>query len=547
MKRSALRLVVPLLLGLLLLIGSQPLWAALREPIPLKIPMRDGALLAADLYTPDARRGLPVILIQTPYNKDQFAPVFAENPSRSPLFASEDYAFLIVDWRGRHGSKAARGDAVDKDGLDGYDTVEWAAKQRWCNGKIGAWGLSALGVAQYRTAETQPPHLACCVPMVAAAYCRYETLYPGGALREEHLNVLRMAGFGTGDVIVSHPTKDILWRLVARRWRPGQIQVPMLLIGGWHDIHADVTPVDFATLRDRAGKGARAHHRLLMGPWAHSRIDKLQQGELSYPEAQRVAAREALAFFDKWLRGIDPAAPPPAVRYFVMGENRWHDADAWPPRPVTQHTLYLREGRRLAEAQPSEHGGADRFAYDPSDPTPTVGGALLLEVRGLISGPCDQRERIESRRDVLVYTTDPLERDVTLLGSAKAELHVSSDRKDTDFAVRLCDVYPDGRSMLVTDGMRRARFRDSLSRPELMRPGEVYAINVRLPQTAITFLKGHRIRISVSSANYPRFSVNRNDGGDLYGEGEMLRAHNRVYREPGRASAIRLPVVRAAP
>lgn len=533
--RSALPQALPLIVVLL----ANPLAApgAAREPVGLQIPMRDGAELAGDLYTPDPDKALPTVLIQTPYNKDRLGQVFAQDPPPNPLFASEAYAFVILDWRGRFASEGAGPMRPRGLGQDGYDAVEWVASQEWCSGKVGTWGPSALGHVQYATARQQPPHLACCVPMVATAVYRFETFYPGGALRQEYVNTLDVLGFGMKRSITGSASKNWVWRLLELSWRPQQIHVPMLLIGGWYDIHAQEVPDDFNSLRQDGYEPVRAEHGLLMGPWCHSFIDRVQQGELRYPRAQHGAGREALAFFDHWLRGSGSWDEREPVRYFQMGENEWCEVSTWPPAGTVSHALYLDEGGRLVQGAPKA-GGADSYAYDPADPTPTVGGALIL-ARGGNCGPKDQRGRVETRPDVVVYTSDELEEGLRVAGTVAADLFVSSDRTDTDFAVRLCDVYPDGRSMLVADGIVRMTHRESLTYPTLIEPGQVYRVRISLPPTAITFRAGHRVRISVNSANYPRFSVNTNGaGGD-----ELLTARNRVYLGGDRPSRLLLPVL----
>jgi len=231
-----------------------------------------------------------------------------------------------------------------------------------------------------------------------------------------------------------------------------------------------------------------------------------------------------------------------------MSADTWRGSKAWPPKGVGRIRLFLAGGGRLLDT-PAPEASRDTFIYDPNDPSPTVGGmnlslARMRKAAGPAAGPSDQRRRVESRKDHVAYSTDALRKDVAVAGAPQVKLYVSSDRKDTDFVLRLCDVHPDGRSMLVTDGAHRMRFRRSVEREEFMTPGRVYEVTVALSVTAHTFRKGHRIRALVSSSNYPRFDVNPNNGESFLTDSrKALRATNTIHTGAGRASAVMLPVM----
>ncbi len=564
---------------LLIFWGGTVVWAE-RGPYPVSIPMRDGRFLAADVYLPDTGAPpYPVILIQTPYNRLLYR--FGDLP-----LDTDDYAWVIVDWRGFWGSMGAW-IPNPKYGEDGFDCVEWIASQPQCNGCIGTWGASALGVVQFQTAREHPPHLKACVPIVADSRFSYGQYYPGGVYRKEYVEMLDLLGYDLSGLILAHPTRDWFWILSELLSDyPGEIEVPMLIEGGWYDLYTTGVLHGFRRLSEDGHPSVRDLHRLLMGPWEHSAVDRVDQGELTYPEASGAAAQAALAFLDYWVLGdgmgtagsggtaaatargtdagdsagcetADAAGPEPIramdpgatgadgrVNLFDPGSRTWFGCDGWPLPGVEIHPLYLRSEGRLLTSPPPPGEASDPFPYDPRDPSPTWGGAVLSP--WMKHGPCDQREPVEARGDVLVYTTPTLPFDLALAGKTEAVLYASSDRADTDFMVRLTDVYPDGRSMLVTDAARRGRFRDGFGKEKLMEPGEIYEIRVELSELFFTFPAGHRLRIDITSSNYPRFDRNLNNGGEMYAPGDTLIATNLCYHEEAYPSRLLLPV-RPAP
>ena len=502
------------------------------------IPMADGKTLAASIRVPDdATRKYPAVLIQTPYGKHWFV----NQPETCLPFISDDYAYVIVDMRGYYASSDAGARFLNA-GLDGYAAVEWIAAQEWSDGKVGTWGPSALGAVVYLTAANRPPHLVCAVPVVRNLRNDYLWYFPGGVFREAYHETISLA--------IGFPKKKPLSYPRGGWDEPGvpplissMIDIPMLFIGGWYDHHT--LPEGYGIIQSyfdmqaSGGPNARGNQRLVMGPWTHTDCDRLDQGQLQYPKGEGIAGVEAEKFFNYWLRGIGNGYTDRLpIRYFLMGTNRWLESESWPPPGTEETVFYLQAEGKLSRETPRT-SAPDLFRFDPHDPMPTIGGPEVCYRGGPIRcGPFDQRQQVESRDDVLTYTSNILESDFTVTGSMQVRLCVSSDRFDTDFAVRLCDVYPDGRSMLVTDGIRRMRFRYSYREEKLMVPGEIYCVTIDLSTTALTFLKGHRIRISVTSSNYPRFHVNPNNGGPLYKGGELLVAINTVYHDAEHPSAV---------
>jgi putative CocE/NonD family hydrolase len=320
------------------------------------------------------------------------------------------------------------------------------------------------------------------------------------------------------------------------------IRIPMLFTGGWFDIYTDGVIAAFEAVRARGSEPARKHSRLIMGPWIHG-IDQLKNGQLEFPAARYFGMKKARAFVDYWVRDVpnsfDKAEAP--ITYFQMGVNEWRTTAVWPPKDSREQAYYFGGDKTLATRLPAGKAAPLVFKFDPANPAPTVGGQVLTpELR---PGPADQREKVESRDDVLVFSTPVLEKDVAITGKVKVKLFVSSDRVDTDFTAILTDVYPDGRSLSVTEGIRRMRFRNTTAKEELLKPGEVYPVTIELTNTALTFLKGHRVRVLVSSSNYPKYALNHNDGGPLYRKGVSLIATNTVYTSKQHPSALILPVV----
>jgi predicted acyl esterase len=507
----------------------------------ISIPMRDTNFLAADLwYTPPEPTAKPVILIQTPYNKNFYRlGVLPGHAGGTSFPVSTNYNYVVVDWRGFYGSSDASVPGY-KRGLDGYDCVEWIAAQSWSNGRIGTWGSSALGQIQYQTAFEDPPHLVCCTIQVRHFQTGYDDYYYGGVYRKEMAESIASLGLiGTG-WILKLPGYDDWQGIEENSDTPEKMKVPALLVSGWFDHSPDATLRSFAEFQAQSDPSVRDKHRLIFGPWTHGGLQNTQQGALSFPSTIDLNDTE-IRFWDYMLRDQtnNSWADQPVVQFYQMGENiwindtNWTGAASWAGVPRSSGTFYLRAGGRLTADPPEAAEPADSYLYDPEDPTPTFGGARFTPPPNPSApeGPQDLSTNIETRADVLVYSTDVLTNDLRMNATNLVlTLYASSDRTDTDFAVRLTDVYPDGSSYILVQGIRRARFRNSLSTEELMVPGTVYPIPVQLQNLAYTFRKGHRLRLVVSSADYPMYDRNLNDGGPMYTtNGTPLVASNSIY------------------
>ena len=534
-----------LLIAYCALFMGQDIFAQL-NPVSVNIPMRDGKLLAADIYLPNGDSlPRPTILIQTPYNKNFYHGLglplqIGFNINSSP------YNFVIADWRCFYGSANACTTAVNR-GQDGYDCVEWIAAQPWSNDSTGTWGPSALGLVQFQTAKENPPHLTCCVPIVAGMRSGYQRYYPGGVYRTEYVQMLDILGYGLSTLLLAHTVHDIYWTVAeASTYYPASINVPMFMIGGWYDHATEEVLESFEGIRTQSAVAVRAQQKLLMGPWTHNTTSAapLHIGELDYPQAVNVSDSLAREFFDSYLlHEANGWNNRPVVEYFQMGENTWNNDVSWNNTGLTNYNLYFHSGGDLNLNIPVAAADFQNISYDPRNPSPTIGGPTLLNT--LNQGPYDQSPAVESRNDLLSFSTLPLAQDVVMRGRPVAHLKVSSDKTDTDFSLRLTDVYPDGRSMLVLDGIRRLRFRNGYNAGDTAAsvPGTIYSLDIDLfASTAITFLAGHKIRVDVTSSNYPRFDCNLNNGQTMYVAGDTLVAQNAVYMNSTDASYITLPL-----
>jgi predicted acyl esterase len=522
---------------------------------PVKIETRLASshlkYLNADLYTRDTNRPKPVILIQTPYNKNLYHRWESGNVEVPLIFDTLSYNYVIMDWRGFYSNKSADTTGYNR-GLDGFDAVEWIAKQKWCNGKVGTWGGSALGMVQFWTAFENPPHLVCAAPFIKDFRTSYNDYFYGGVYRKEHTETIIRLGFAlTPALILSHPSKDALWQTLEKMSnKADKVSVPMLMATGWFDLFPGDVILDFEELLNRSDKKVRNQHKMIVGPWLHTRLGKVQQGVRKFPEAEAEQDKMAKLFFDYYLMNAKNGYPlKPKLTYFEMGSNQWLYGNSWSGLPRSSDTLYLRLNGRLLETPPSPVMGPkaippDTIVYDPRNPSPTFGGARFNPFDfSLKIGPQDISQIVESRNDVLIYTSDYSQDGFVINGAVKIQLYVSSDRKDTDFGVRMTEVMRDGQSIILTQGIKRMRFRESLSEEKLMEPDSIYLVEIELEPLSIRLQKDSRLRIVVSSSNYPMFDVNPNNGGELYQPGDSLIATNFVYHRNELPSRIIIPFI----
>ncbi|MEK6299661.1 MAG: CocE/NonD family hydrolase [Acidobacteriota bacterium] len=524
------------LVSLAAVINAQQPAPARSNKLDQMVAMRDGVKLATTVYLPEGDGPWPVILTRTPYGKSTQA-------IGNEKWTARGFALAVQDCRGTFQSEGEYRPFMT-DHLDGFDTVEWAAKQKWSNGKVGMFGASAMGITSNLAAMMNPPHLVATFVMVARSSIYYQSAFMGGVFRKE-LNepwLKRQKAEWVIAETLNHSVYDGFFDIaeMPKHWQ--KIQVPVYNYGGWYDIFAQGNIDNFAGLQSQGGGRAAGNQKLIMGPWAHGKVE-----EVTYPANSTVnAADEALRWFDYWLNGKDNGImDEPPVRYYVMGDvtdpkapgNEWRTAISW---PVTSKptSYFLNAGGSLTERLPEQVESADTYKYDPKNPVPTIGGANL----SIKKGPMDQRAAGD-RKDILKYVTPVLASPVEITGRITVELWAESDCPDTDWMAKLVDVYPDGTERLVLDSALRARFREGFDREVLMKKGEVYKFTLDLWSTSLIFNKGHRIAIHVTSSNDPRYDPNPNTGKKMRADDETRVATNAIHHDKHHPSRVLLPVV----
>jgi len=501
------------------------------------VPMRDGVKLAVSIYFPQTGSGpWPVVLSRTPYGKDQGIGMARETEAR---YLRNGYVRVLEDARGKFKSEGVyRPFANDLE--DGYDTIEWIAKQPWSNGKVGISGASALGIAAYAAAMSMPPHLVAGFVEVANGMTR-----PDGGVPKQHIEdwskrqgVPRPDGpRPTFNTYSAEPgPRDF------RRY-PNRITVPFLSVGGYYDIFEQGNIDAFQFLESKGSPAIRGKNKLVLGPFGHGPIS----GDLQYPDAISIGTVDPTPWFDYWLKGIENGIiKQPQVRYFVMGDtlaksapgNEWKTASSWPPA-ATATSYYLASSGRLSMVKPDGHEKAS-YVYDPRDPVKTVGGNNLM----LDHGPMDQRA-IGTRQDVLKFETEILKQAVEVAGPLSAQLTVSTNAEDTDFMVKLVDVYPNGYEAIVNDGAFRLRYVNGFDKQTRIESGKPYNIDVDLWSTALVFNAGHKIAVYLSSSNFPRFERHTNTWEPLLSYDQSVKATNTVFLDG--TSRMVLPVTKVYP
>jgi len=520
--------------------------------------MRDGTRLAANIYQPAGKGPWPVVMTRTPYLKDG-----RPDPKRDPdgsktraalaavakHYTDAGFVFVHQDVRGKGHSEGFYA-AFENDVEDGYDSVEWAAAQPWSTGKVGLSGGSAMGITSNLAAMTAPPHLTAAY-VVVAPFDLLQNSYPGGVLKEK--DVLGWSkGQGMSDAVLDQQRRrvadDVFWNRSAMSENRKYIQIPIYNVGGWYDIFNHGNISNFEYLQNHGGKGARGNQKLLMGPFGHGPLS----GNLEYPgfDSLKLSGEQEIRWFDYWLKGIDNGimAEPP-VNYFMMGsaqkgalstKSRMVSSANWPPanRPVS---YYLTPDKTLTIKAPAIDSAKIGYQFDPAKPVQTVGGANLTFDRG----PMDQRA-IGDRSDYLRFQTPALEKDLSIAGPVKVELYGATDGLDTDFVAKLVDVYPDGYEALVLDAPIRTRYRNGRmpDQVKMMTPNAPEVLEIDLWSTALTFERGHRIALHITSSNSPRFEVNPNTG-EAPGEHKLPArvAINMIYMDASHPSALVLPVI----
>ncbi|MEX2564996.1 MAG: CocE/NonD family hydrolase [Cyclobacteriaceae bacterium] len=552
------------------------------------VKMRDGVILRADIYLPKKAGKFPVILTRTCYGVQREG----VHHERMIKFAQRGYVGIVQDVRGRYESDG-KWEPFRDEAEDGHDTVEWAAALDFSNGKVALQGGSYLGHNQWAAASQAPPSLVAIFPSVASTNIYANWLTMGGAYRlsfnygwgvvrmpnrimlpqfwhtaaytpEElkYENLLYYLPLKDGDLKsagdtvqhyrdwIEHESYDDYWKAISDEERFEEIIVPAYNTGGWFDVFLMGTINGYIGLKNKGGSAAaRKGTKLLIGPWGHG--PSTSYGDMDFgPDAFVDIFEEELKYYDHYLKGEkNGLKEEKPVKIFYMGENKWRSENDWPIPETNYKALYLqaetsanslRGGGKLTFEKPAKEG-MDTYVYDPNNPVPTYGGNNCCGTP-TITGPKDQRI-LERRNDVLVYTSDFLSEPLTIAGPVKMKLHAATDGLDTDWMVKLVDVYPDGKAIPISEGILRAKFKDGLDKINLLTPNQVYEFEIEMTGTANVFLPGHRIRIDITSSNFPQFDRNPNTGKPLGSSDEVRTAQQTIHHGGPRPSHIVLPTV----
>jgi len=551
------------------------------------VKMSDGVTLYADVYLPSAPGRYPTIVSSTPYGvqRDGSHEMFVK-------FAQNGYALVFFDVRGRYESEG-KWEPFRNEAKDGYESVEWAAVQPFSNGKVATYGGSYVGHNQWATASQNPPHLVAAFPSLASSNIYANWITMGGAFRlsfnygwgvvrmpnrimlpqywhtesymPENLkydNVLMHLPLNDMDMEfegspvqhyrdwLKHESYDDYWKAISDEERLNKIKVPTQTLGGWFDIFLMGTINGFTGMKKNgATPEARDGARMIIGPWGHGPTQSY--GGIDFtPVAMLDMFQFHIRFYDFYLKGIKTGIESEKpVQLFYMGINKWRGETDWPIPGTQYRELYLNSngaansirGKGVLSFTKPASAGTDTYNYDPLNPVPTTGGNNCCGTPTQ-AGPYDQRP-LERREDVLVYTSEYLNDTITIAGPVKMKLHASTDGTDTDWMIKLVDIYPNGYSMPVSEGILRARFRGGLDKMKLLTPNQTYEYDIEMTGTANAFLPGHRIRIDITSSNFPQFDRNPNTGEPLGSSPKTRIAKQTIYHGGNTLSHILLPVV----
>jgi len=545
------------------------------------IPMRDGVKLYADIYKPQVKGKFPVILTRLPYGKDEF---YCEMPVIGKYWAKKGYIFVAQDVRGKWNSEGEwyscySSKGVKNEANDGYDTIDYVAKQPWCNGNIGMFGVSYYGSTQWAVAPLNHPNLKCIAPGTTATDIYGIKIYNNGAfcmqtmgeweytmnsrknnnslrLNPWHLPLITMDD-ETGVTCdcykdwIRHPSRDSYWDQISHS-KYDQIKIPVLHWGGWYDVYLKATIDDWLGVRENSKSSVAMDNQwLVIGPidheWTTDSTHKIGEMDIGEKGCNWIWSLHE-QFFDYWLKGIDNGfSEIPRVKIFVLGDNEWRYENEW-PLARTKYTKYYFHSKGSANtldgdgtmntSKPSDEP-YDSYLYDPTNPV-----AISLECDlWSLALTIKNRVSVEKRSDVLVYTTPELNEDTEITGPIKVTLFASSSARDTDFTATLVDVFPSGYAHMIQEGILRARYRNSDRSPSLIEPGKIYKYTIDLWATSFVVKKGHKIRVEISSSNFNRYDRNTNTGHEFGMDDETAKATQTIYHDKKRPSHITLPLI----
>lgn len=538
--------------------------------------MRDGIKLFTTAYLPSGCKSFPVVLARTPYRG-------RGTMAKTSEWAEKGFAYVEQDVRGTGSSEGVFYPWFNEFN-DGADCLDWLRSMDWCNGRITMTGPSYLGWAQWAAAAAGRAELVGISPLVASSnYENSSPRYLGGAfvLKQNiawsflvwkansihntapaldfdalarHLPLTEIdqaAGLGKLDFWqdwLAHPAKNEYWGKLDIAGIIENIRCPALIGSGWYDIHCQGALVNFTLMQNHSGSDqARRYSRCIIGPWTHG----TDTGDMDCGadcDREKHWTRTMQTFLANILAqpDADPLPGEPRIKYFMLGKNEWCFSDQWPVAGSMPVNYYLHstgaantlDGDGFLNLKAPGEEPADIFIYNPANPAPTAGGNNIH----IVNGPRDQRA-VEKREDVLVFTGDILENEITIAGPVKVVLFAATTARDTDFTAKLIDVYPDGRGFNLCDGIIRARYRTSMRRAEIITPHAVNAYHIDCWSTANCFLKGHRIRVEISSSNFPRFDRNPNTGNTFAADATFKIARQTIWHNKEYPSRLILPVI----
>ncbi len=532
------------------------------------VKMRDGVELATDVYLPGGVGKFPTLLVRDMYSNGTTA-----GRQRYAKFAtSNGYAFVFQSVRGRYDSEGNWYPYFPEIN-DGDDTLSWIADQPWSDGKVGMFGTSYLASVQWLAAVNRNPALLAIIPAMSPGNYYRDVAYPGGAFsllsrarwgiglagsrtstmfpvdwinEVDHLPI-RTLGESLGFNVrhfqdwLKHPSYDAYWEPVNLERRATEMSVPALNIGGWYDVFLRSTLGSYQTMKKEAASDtARAGQRLIIGPWPHGWNASSRTGDQEFGAASLIDVEPLyLEWFDYWLKdGPDLKGAP--IRIFVMGDNVWRDETDWPLARTDYQSYFLQSDGSLSSESPPANARPRNYDYDPADPVPTLGGNIM---EPSLRGPYDQAP-LDDRDDILRFLTSPFSERTEITGPIRAEIYAASSATDTDFMVKLVVVKPNGVAFNLVDGVIRARYREGFEEPRLIEPGKVYKYDIDLWATSYVLSPGDRLRVDITSSNFPRLARNLNTGAPFAQTTEMQVARQTIYLSGDNASRLVLPVIR---
>ena len=531
----------------------------------LMVPMRDGVRLATDIYLPPGDGPFPTLLVRDIYGNGSNA-----TRQRYAKFAtSNDYAFVFQQSRGRFDSEGEWYPYFDEIN-DGDDTLTWISDQSWSDGQVGMFGTSYLGSVQWLAAVNGNPALVAIAPAMSPGNYYRDVAYPGGAF-----SLLSRARWGIGLVgsrtvmtfpvdwiggighlpletlaesvgfdvqhfqdWLAHPSYDEYWRPLNLEARATEMSVPALNFGGWYDVFLRSTIGSYKTMTEQAASPvARNGQRLIIGPWPHGwNVQKTGDVDLG-EDAVIEVEKHLVEWFDYWMKdGPEPEWAP--IRLFIMGENVWRDEQEWPLARTDYRPVYLHADGSLSEAAPTDDDSLS-YTYDPADPVPTLGGNIM---EPSLRGPYDQSP-LDDREDILRFVSAPFESATEITGPVSAEIYATTDARDTDFMAKLIVVKPDGMAINLVDGVIRARYREGFEEEKLIEPGQPLKYTIDLWATSYLLSPGDRLRVDITSSNYPRLARNLNTGAPFAKTTEMKVARQTIHLSADRPSKVILPFI----